>query len=112
MQPVSRSATRVEQTALASRAARRKRDEEVAKRRRQQMACAWRYLTEGEPHEKCVFHADPCSREYDPRPTREAFPEDIKLYEGTAIGYLYGFINTEQHAWQTAGWNIKRRRRV
>ena len=96
---------------MARAAARRKRDEDVAKRRRQQSLCAWRYSTEGEPHDKCVHHGDPCSHTYNPYPARESFPEDVKMYEGTEIGYLYGLTGSDHHAWKCAGWNIKRRRR-
>ena len=98
------------QARRAALAARFKRNEEVAKRARQDAACAWRFLHEGEPHD-CIHPQDPCSREYNPLPAREAFPEDVRMYEDTAIGYLYGLIDTERYAWQTAGWNIKRRRR-
>jgi hypothetical protein len=107
---VRRDAAHDAQARRAALAARFKRNEEVAKRARQDAACAWRFLHDGEPHD-CIHPEAPCSREYDPLPTREAFPEDVRMYEDTAIGYLYGFIDTDRHAWQTAGWNIKRRRR-
>ena len=91
--------------------ARRKRDNELAARRQAEARDALHYLLDGdEAHaEKCV-HAlagrEPCSRDYDPKPYREATPDDSRMYAGTGIGLLYGLPGSEQHAWQLAGWNV------
>lgn len=46
-------------------------------------------------------------RDYDPMPYPEAMPTPESDYVGTGIGLLYG-LGGEQHAWQLAGWNVRR----
>jgi hypothetical protein len=72
--------------------------------------CARDFLTWGDTRGKhadfCMFgESDACSRTYNPWPYVEAEP-DPRMYEGTGIGALYGFDNSDQHAWQLAGWNL------
>lgn len=56
--------------------------------------------------ERCVFGpAKACSRTYDPMPYAEAEPADTRLYEGTAIGALYGMPGPEL-APLLEGWEI------
>jgi len=98
--------------------ARRQRLIDAVNRRRDEQACAADFLRRGDTvgvHAKrCVHGAnDPCSRDYDPRPVREATPDDKRMYERTGIGTLYGWGAVG--AWSLAGWNVKhttkRRRR-
>ena len=89
--------------------ARKQRAERVARRRDAEALCAWDFLTRGaDGHEaRCVRPGGVvCSREYDPGPV----PEDERLYEGAALGTLWG-LNT-MAAWQLAGWDVKPRRRA
>jgi hypothetical protein len=84
------------------------------KRRLAEQSCAADFLRFGDERgvhaKRCVFGAsDPCRREYDP--FEDGGAPDPRMYEGTGIGMLYGF-GGEMHAWQLAGWNIKRRRRT
>lgn len=94
--------------------ARDRRRNEVRARRNAEAACALDFLVYGDgdaddprPHaERCVHGADdPCSRNYDPYPTREAEPEG-RMYENTGIGALYGLPGCEGLMWQLAGWNL------
>jgi hypothetical protein len=62
---------------------------------------------DGRHDARCV-HAVPCSRDYDPVPYPEATPTDVRMYEDTGIGALYGLPGGEAHAWQLAGWNVGR----
>jgi hypothetical protein len=68
---------------------------DVAKRRAAEQACALDFLVYGDDEERgrhatrCVC-SPTCSRDYDPIPYDEAEPTDLGLYEGTAIGALYG----------------------
>lgn len=89
--------------------ARAQRADAVARRRDAEALCAWDYLTNGDTRgvhaERCVRPAGVvCSREYDPGPV----PEDERLYEGAALGTLWGLNSVA--AWQLAGWDITRRR--
>lgn len=92
-------------------AVRAKLAEEAARRRRDQQSCAADFLFRGDPNGthagSCVFppHLPPCSRDYDPGPV----PEDVKLYEGSHLGALWG-LNTLE-SWQLAGWTITRHHR-
>jgi len=98
-------------SALTALAARAQRAAEVEHRRAAEAACALDFLVYGDgdaPAEvlglpvtrvthadRCIFGpADACSRRYDPRPYAEAEP-DQKMYEGTAIGALYGLPGPE-----------------
>ncbi len=47
------------------------------------------------------------NRNYDPMPYPEAGPTPESDYVGTGIGLLYG-LGGEAHAWQLAGWNVRR----
>ena len=91
--------------------ARRKRDDELAKRREAERVDAYDFRVDGdEEHAPHCVHAlaggQPCSRTYDPKPYREAAPDETRLYEGTGIGLLYGLPGCERHAYQLAGWNV------
>jgi hypothetical protein len=94
--------------------ARAAREAEHVARRGREHACALDFLVYGdeperEPHAaRCVFPV-PCSRDYDPLPYAEAEPVDLKLYEGTSIGALYGMPGGEHHLGQLAGWNVRPR---
>ena len=94
--------------------ARAKRLQSVLHRRVEEKACALDFLRFGDEvgfHAKrCIHKSNPCSRYYDPYADEEVAP-DPKLYEGTGIGFLYGFDGSERHAWQSAGWNSRRKRR-
>ena len=96
----------------SSVAARAARAERLSRRRLDEARCAWEFLVKGEPHEDCVYQErglPRCSREYNPGPK----PEDEKLYEGTALGTLWGLNGPrDPHAWQLAGWNVTRRKDV
>jgi hypothetical protein len=88
--------------------ARERRRQDVTRRREAERLCALDFLTWGDTQgihaKRCVFgESDSCSRTYDPGPE----PDDVKLYEGTSLGALWG-LNTLE-AWQLAGWNIIRR---
>ena len=88
--------------------ARAQRAERVAKRRLDEARCAWDFLVHGDlrgVHEdRCVRPGGvSCSRDYDPGPK----PEDERLYEGAALGTLWGLNDIA--AWQLAGWTITRR---
>ena len=88
----------------------RKNAERVLRRRNDEALCALDFLVWGDTrgvHSKFCVHGedDPCARTYNPRPYPEASP-DPRLYEGTAIGALYGLPGTERHLWQLAGWNL------
>ena len=86
------------------------RAESAAKARHEQRLCAWRFLTGDETlhPEECIF-GESCSRLYDPLPVREALPPDLRMYEGTGIGALYGLRDSEGFAWELAGWTVERR---
>lgn len=89
--------------------ARAQRAEDAAKRRNADALCAWDFLTHGvDGHEaRCRRPGGVvCSREYDPGPV----PEDERLYEGAALGTLWGLNTTA--VWQLAGWDVKTRRRA
>lgn len=100
--------------------ARQQRAERVAKRRLDEARCAWDFLVNGDlrgRHEEfCIFVVDAaghripggvsCSRVYDPGP----MPDDERLYEGAALGTLWGL--NAIGAWQLAGWDVKPRRRT
>lgn len=63
------------------------------------------FLTEGhDAHLVHCIHAEPCSRNYDPGEE----PFHPTLYEGTGIAALYDLPGGERHAWQLAGWNLRR----
>jgi hypothetical protein len=86
--------------------ARKQRAEAVARRRHAEALCAWDFLTNadlrGEHAKRCVRPGGVlCSRDYDPGPK----PEDERLYEGAALGTLWGL--NDLGAWQLAGWNLK-----
>lgn len=89
--------------------ARKQRATAAENRRYAEALCAWDYLvhgdTLGEHAKRCVRPGGVvCSRDYDPGPP----PEDERLYEGSALGTLWGMNRIA--AWQLAGWNVKRRR--
>ena len=84
---------------------------ELAKRRREELADAFHFLTvDAEKHaDRCVYKRRggvPCTRSYDPLPYREALPDDLRMYEGTGVGAIYGLPGSEVLAWQLAGWNL------
>ncbi len=88
--------------------AREHRAKANARRREEERLCALDFMTWGDMQgihaKRCVRPAGlVCSRDYNPGPK----PEDEKLYEGSAIGVLWGLNDDE--AWQLAGWNITRR---
>ncbi len=81
------------------------RAERLSRQRLDEARCAWEFSIKGEPHEGCVYETrglPRCSRDYDPGPP----PEDEKLYEGSALLTLW---ENTPHAWQLAGWNVRRR---
>lgn len=89
--------------------AKQQRADRIERRRNAEALCAWDFLVNGdlrgEHAAKCVRPAGVvCSREYDPGPV----PDDEKLYEGAALGTLWGLNSIA--AWQLAGWDITRRR--
>lgn len=89
--------------------ARKQRADRVERRRHAEALCAWDFLTNGdlrgEHAKRCVRPAGVlCSRDYDPGPV----PEDERLYEGSALGTLWGL--NDFAAWQLAGWNVRRRK--
>jgi hypothetical protein len=93
-----------------ARAARSKTNE---RRRNDERLCALDFLTWGDMQgihaKRCVYRGTRlpvCSRDYNPGPP----PEDEKLYEGSALGVLWGLNDNE--AWQLAGWNITRRKGI
>ena len=95
-----------------------------ARKREEQRLCAGDFLlfgdTVGQHAKRCVYalpgngptgnghpNLPACSRQYDPGPP----PDDEKLYEGTALATLWE-TDTDvpnAHAWQLAGWNVRRR---
>lgn len=88
--------------------AKAKHEEELAKRRLQDHHCAWAFLTgDEELHaEDCLFAArgmPTCSRTYFP-----GYEPDRNTYEGTGIGALFGFDDTDHLAAELAGWNVMR----
>jgi hypothetical protein len=86
--------------------ARTKRAEAVARRRLAERICRSDFLWRGDAHQ-CT-QEEPCSRDYDPMPYPEALPKDLRMYEGTGIGAIYGLDYSTDMAWQLAGWNIGR----
>lgn len=48
-----------------------------------------------------------CAREYDPMPYAEAEPLP-GFHDGTGIAALYGLPGGDAHAWQLAGWNVRK----
>lgn len=117
-------------TALQAREAVAK---EHAERRNREAACRLNFLVhgdtfideDGEPtaHATVCVCSPTCSRDYDPLPYPEAEPADAKLYDGTAIGAMYGLTPpTKRRTWQDddgnpvmaesnllvglAGWNL------
>lgn len=87
------------------KAMRTKRSEEVTSRRAKEQAGAWEFLTTGNT-ELPSPDDEPWSRNYDPLPYPEALPDELRMYEGTGIGALYGLPGSEVLAWQLAGWNL------
>lgn len=96
--------------------ARARRAERVERMTEEQRACALDFLVNGDERgihaKRCVwpkYGLPACSREYDPGPA----PDDIKLYEGTELGALWG-LNTSTGVASTLGalrrgWTIKKR---
>ena len=85
--------------------ARRQRAAEITRQRGDAALCAWDFLTRPGHENRCVKPGGVlCSRDYDPGPK----PEDERLYEGSALGALWGM--NEIAVWQLAGWNVRRRR--
>jgi hypothetical protein len=89
--------------------AKQQRADRIERRRDAEALCAWDFLTNGDLRgahaDRCVRPAGLlCSRDYDPGPP----PEDERMYDGAALGTLWGLNDTA--AWQLAGWNITRRR--
>lgn len=88
-------------------------DREHAEQRAREAACRLDFLVYGVdgdeehgPHaERCIC-SPKCSRNYDPLPYPEAEPVDLRLYEGTAIGALYGHGSLAPWAGRLAGWNL------
>lgn len=102
---------------IAPVAARAKLKAERYARRNLEANCALDFLVWGDTHasgahaERCVHvtaGGAPCAREYDPNPYPESAPADSRLYEGTGIAALYGIPGGEAHAWQLAGWNVRK----
>lgn len=79
----------------------------LAKRLSQALGAFDWLLTAEQGHTKPSYGKE-WDRDYNAVPYPEARPLDPLFYEGTGIGYLYGIIGTEQHAWQMAGWNLVR----
>jgi hypothetical protein len=96
----------------AAQIARSQRADAVARRRRDESLCAWDFLTWGDTRGAhaniCIRPAGlVCSRAYNPGPP----PEDIKLYEGSALGALWGLPGSPpvlDSSWP--GWNLTKRR--
>jgi hypothetical protein len=100
-------------TAAEARAQRFARIDRI---RGDQRACAFDFLVNGDDRglhaKRCVYagtSTPTCDREYDPGPA----PDDIRLYEGSELGALWG-VSTAEGAVATlaalrSGWNIKKR---
>jgi hypothetical protein len=87
--------------------ARAQRAAAVERRRYQAALCAWDFLTKPDHDARCIRPGGvSCSRTYDPGPV----PENERLYEGAALGTLWGLNSIA--AWQLAGWDITSRRRA
>jgi hypothetical protein len=85
--------------------ARRARRVELERRRFDEARCSWDFLLHGhDEHAKRCIRTPPCSREYDPGPP----PDDERLYEGAALGTLWGLNSLA--TWQIAGWDITRKK--
>lgn len=89
---------------------------DAALRRGREQADRLHFLVYGHDEHHSRVHVDgqvgclcdePCSRNYDPLPYPEAALTNENDYVGTGIGLLYG-LGGEQHAWQLAGWNVRR----
>ena len=82
------------------------------RRREDEALCALDFLTwgdeQGDHHKRCLRPAGiVCSRDYHPGPP----PDDTKLYEGSALGALWGLPGSPSvldSSWP--GWNLKRRK--
>lgn len=104
---------------LTREKARQLRALEVEERRNREAACALEFLVygdtfdleDGEPtaHSARCVCTPTCSRDYDPMPYDEAEPVDARLYEGTAIGALYGLPGSEDVVLSLEGWELKPR---
>lgn len=102
--------------------ARAQRAHELESRRAAEHACALDFIVygDGEPGtfmghrvqgvthaERCVFGArHACARTYDPMPYAEAEPIDLRMYEGTGIGALYGLTGSEGVVLELEGWEL------
>ena len=85
--------------------ARRQRAVAAENRDHRAALCAWDFLTRPDHESRCIRPRGVlCSRDYDPGPV----PDDERLYEGAALGTLWGL--NDFAVWQLAGWNITRRR--
>lgn len=94
---------RAPQRALDARA------RELSKLRSREQDDALDFLVYGDEdgrHSDTCVHSEPCAREYDPLPYREAEPAEPAMYAGTGIGVLYGLPGSDAFAWQLAGWNL------
>jgi hypothetical protein len=83
-----------------------RRKEELQRRRDSHARDSWYFLTTGKSRGVPPYGQD-WNRDYNPRPYPEAVP-DPYMYSGTGIGFLYGYPDTEQFAWEMAGWNVVR----
>ena len=98
---------------VAPAEARARQAADVARRRNAEANDALDFLVYGDEdgrHSAKCINEPTCSRDYDPLPYPEAAP-DPALYEGTAIAALYGLPGGERHAWQLAGWNVRKENR-
>jgi hypothetical protein len=109
---------------LTASQARAQLDHAHASRRNAEAACALDFLVYGEgdstPTEspwgsvvpvthadRCVYgEAHACSRTYDPMPYDEAEPVDLRMYEGTSIGALYGLNGDTPERLELEGWTL------
>lgn len=96
----------------------------VAKDRAAQRVAAFEFLTTGES-EGPSPDGEPWDRTYDPLPYPEALPSELRAYDGTGVGALYGqtteassvFFDDEGRGLvvhrslvvDLAGWNVGRR---
>lgn len=83
----------------------------VAQRRAAERVAAFEFLTTGASDGPAPDGA-PWSRDYDPVPYPEAVPHDLRMYEGTGVGALYGHLDAASRPFfaDLAGWSITRRK--
>ena len=95
-----------------------RRAEQLRRRRDAEANDALDFLFLGDADDRhlkrCVYALsgrEPCSRDYDPYPVREAMPTNRRMYEDTGIAALYNLPGGAAHAWQLAGWNLRKENR-